>query len=149
MKKRRAIWAIIITTFLAFCNIPNFILRDLAILFGEGKLKDTQSSIYYITKDKKFPTENPIVWRDYNSSNYGYYVAYRKAYPEADSTLYRITPVRLQRFWRWAEYLISPYWRQPYMEMSYEEWNRILKQMWANDNKYGNPFPKDSTTLFK
>lgn len=149
MKKRKTIWAIAIMFLIALCNIPNFILRDLCILLGEGKLKDTRSSIRYITKDKKFPGGYLNIWNDYNSSNYYYYSAYQKAYPEADTTLYRITPMRLHHFWRWAEYIVSTDWHQPYMEMSYEEWSKIQKEMWANREKYGNPFPKDTVSLPK
>ena len=149
MKKRKITWTIVIIIFLVLFNIPNFILRDLFILFFEGKFIETGTDTCYITKDRRFPTQSFTIWKDYNSSNYRYYAAYRKAYPKADTTLYRINPLLLYRFWRWAEYLISPHWKQPYMEMSYKEWDKIMKQMWDSKDKYGNPFPKDTVSLQK
>ena len=144
MKNRKITWTIIVITFLVFFNIPNFILRELAILLGEGKFIETGSDIYCITKDRKFPTGYLNVWNEHNSQSYYYYSAYRKTYPEADTTLYRVSPILLYRFWRWGEYIVHPYWHQPYLKMSNVEWNKIQKQMWNNDRKYGNPFPKDT-----
>lgn len=133
---------IIAFVFIVLCNIFSGYFK----FFIEGNLYDFK---YYVTQDKKFVTEALNLESINNSTNYRYYLAYRKAYPKADTTLYRINPLLLYRFWRWAEYLISPHWKQPYMEMSYKEWDKIMMQMWNNDNKYGNPFPKDIVSLQK
>ena len=53
------------------------------------------------------------------------------------------------RFWMWGEYIFNPAWRQPYMKIEYSEWAKTFKGMYANKERYGTAFPRDSTTLFK
>ena len=146
MKRKPIFWIIGSSLIIISSNIFTS-CSNIMILFFEGKFIETGTDTCYITKDRKFPTQSFTIWKDYNSSNYRYYAAYRKAYPQADTALYRIHPIRLYRFWRWGEYIVHPYWHQPYLKMSNVEWNKIQKQMWNNDRKYGNPFPKDTLSF--
>ena len=148
MKRKPIFWIIGSSLIIISSNIFTS-CSNIMILFFEGKFIETGTDTCYITKDRKFPTQSFTIWKDYNSSNYRYYAAYRKAYPQADTALYRIHPIRLYRFWRWGEYLVHPYWHQLYMEISYKEWDKIMMQMWGSKDKYGNPFPKDIVSLQK
>ncbi len=144
MKKRKMIWITIIAVFVILSNtVPP--LNNIIRIIGEGNLYDFD---HYITLDKKLATSSIQIY-DTTISNNEYYWAYRRTYPNVDSTLYRIEPILFYRFWRWAEYIYDPHWQQPYMEMSIQEHHIVFKQMWKNREKYGTPFPRDSTTQTK
>ncbi len=147
MKRKWVIWLAVIVTFMLLCNFT-IAFNNLAKLFGEGVLFDEFN--YYVTKDKKLVTgalNNHYYKSDYD--RYNYYLTYRKENPDADTTLYRIESKYFYRFWRWREYMTEPKWKQPYMEMSFVEWNKIFNNMYLYREKYGTPFPRDTTAVFK
>ncbi|GAA4405394.1 hypothetical protein GCM10023187_23700 [Nibrella viscosa] len=64
------------------------------------------------------------------------YVQYVTQNPTADHTLCRIVPLQSWKIWRWGEYLVEEKWRQPYLEVTYED---IKKAIDYFNKAYHNP----------
>lgn len=147
MKKIIKVGLIILFIVLANTLPP---MRNMLIFFFEWRLYPDSDE--FVTKNKKFAYSgnislvgNPIRYRFEKD----YYSIYKKTFPNEDTILYRIEKINLLKFWRWGEYIFSPKWHRPHIEMSYAEWDKIFNNMSLNRVKYGTPFPRDTTAVFK
>jgi hypothetical protein len=111
----------ILVFFIALSNVgPLKII--LTLLTNEPIVPGLDESIY-ITKDKKYIYSGAITDTLKNSC----YIQYKSYYPNTPHTLYRIQPIKIWKFWHWAEYIYEEKWKQPYLDISDKELENIFK----------------------
>jgi hypothetical protein len=108
---RRSIKKIVtyILLLLFVCNIPpvtgiltSFLVSMKGIPFG------------FVTKDLHYATAGGLKTIKKSDS----YKEYKRRYPMADHTLYRVNPTKdYSMFWRYLEYATNPNWRAPFIEL--------------------------------
>ena len=120
---------LLILLVIVLSNLPP--LHFFCVFIGEsGHIIDGFDQ--YVTKDKKYAFEGGLRYLEQSP----YYPKYKKMYPNADHTLYRIEPIRVWRFWRWREYLTSTKWKQKYMEIDASEYRILSDKIYRTGELY-------------
>ncbi|AEI49954.1 hypothetical protein [Runella slithyformis] len=128
MKKYKSLFYTLVIIIMS--NLPplNFFFR----VFGGDSIVRGSNESLYVTQDLKYIYGGKIGDTLKNDC----YRQYRAKYPMSNSTLYRLQPLVLWKFWNWGEYLTNEKWRQPYTHVSDKD---LKEAMFVFSKTYDSP----------